>query len=184
MSDAMPHDHARPLVRAENIAKIYRGKGGATAVFEDLWFSVHESEFVCLIGHSGCGKTTILNILAGLDRSDAGTVLAGGTEIDGPSLDRAVIFQSHALLPWLTVLGNIAFAVRSRRPGWRREKILDHCRQFIDLVGLKGAEDKKPAQWSGGMRQRGGIARALAIEPKMLLLDEPFGALDAKVRIE
>jgi nitrate/nitrite transport system ATP-binding protein len=151
-------------------------------VFEDLWFSVHEGEFVCLIGHSGCGKTTILNILAGLDRSDSGTVLAGGTENDGPSLDRAVIFQSHALLPWLTVLGNIAFAVRSRHPTWRRVKVLEHCRRFVDLVGLKGAEDKKPAQLSGGMRQRVGIARALAIEPKTLLMDEPFSALDALTR--
>jgi nitrate/nitrite transport system ATP-binding protein len=139
MSADVSSDRSRPLVRAEGIAKIYRSPGGATAVFEDLWFSVHEGEFVCLIGHSGCGKTTILNILAGLDRSDAGAVLAGGSEIDGPSLDRAVIFQSHALLPWLSVLGNIAFAVRSRHPTWRRAKILEHCRRFIDLVGLKGA---------------------------------------------
>ena len=182
MSDSASPEHARPLVRAEGIAKIYRGAGGATAVFENLWFSVHESEFVCLIGHSGCGKTTILNILAGLDRTDSGAVLAGGAEIVGPSLDRAVIFQSHALLPWLTVLGNIAFAVRSRHPDWRRDKILEHCRTFVDLVGLKGAEDKKPAHLSGGMRQRVGIARALAIEPKMLLMDEPFSALDALTR--
>ena len=178
----MTDESPRPIIRVEGISRIYSGAGGATAVFKDLWFAVNEGEFVCLIGHSGCGKTTILNILAGLDRADEGTVLAAGAAIEGPSLDRAVIFQSHALLPWLSVIGNIAFAVRSRRPEWPRDKILEHCRRFIDLVGLEGAEAKKPAQLSGGMRQRVGIARALAIEPKMMLMDEPFSALDALTR--
>ncbi len=178
----MNPDAPRPLIRVEGIGRIYAGATGPAAVFRDLWFTVNEGEFVCLIGHSGCGKTTILNILAGLDRADEGAVLAAGAAIEGPSLDRAVIFQSHALLPWLSVMGNIAFAVRSRWPEWPRNKIMAHCRRFIDLVGLEGAEAKKPAQLSGGMRQRVGIARALAIEPKMLLMDEPFSALDALTR--
>ena len=155
---------------------------GATTVFEDVSFSMDKGEFVCIIGHSGCGKTTILNVLAGLDRASRGVVVMDGREVAGPSLERGVVFQGHALMPWLSVLGNIAFAVKSRWPQWNRVQIQLHCQKFIDLVGLTGAEHKKPAQLSGGMKQRVGIARAFAIQPKMLLLDEPFGALDALTR--
>ena len=137
---------------------------------------------MCLIGHSGCGKTTILNVLAGLDPASDGYVFVGGREVSGPSLDRAVIFQSHALMPWLTVMGNIAFAVTSRWPEWNRDRVRAHCQKYIDLVNLTGAEKKRPAELSGGMKQRVGIARALAIQPKMLLMDEPFSALDALTR--
>ncbi len=156
--------------------------GAATTVFDDLWFSMGRGEFVCVIGHSGCGKTSLLNILAGLDRPDQGVVIVDGMEIDGPSLDRAVIFQSHALLPWRTVLGNVAYAVASRWPHWPRAKIRSHAEAFIDLVGLAGSGGKRPAELSGGMKQRVGIARALSIEPKILLMDEPFSALDALTR--
>ncbi len=151
-------------------------------MFEDIWFGVDKGEFCCLIGHSGCGKTTILNVLAGLDSPSDGAVIVDNREIDGPSLDRAVIFQGHALLPWMTVMGNIAFAVSSRWPSWDRAKVQEHARKFIELVGLAGAENKRPAQLSGGMKQRVGIARALSIQPKMLLMDEPFSALDALTR--
>jgi nitrate/nitrite transport system ATP-binding protein len=156
--------------------------GGATTVFEDLWLSMRRGELVCIIGHSGCGKTTVLNILAGLDVPSAGTVIVDNQAIEGPSLDRAVIFQSHALLPWRSVLGNVAYAVASRRRHWRRAAIEAHARKFIDLVGLAGAEHKRPAELSGGMKQRVGIARALSIEPKIMLMDEPFSALDALTR--
>src|SRR5262245_45103691 len=171
-----------PLIRIEAIAKRFPGAAEGTTVFEDIYFSVEAGEFVCLIGHSGCGKTTILNILAGLEPASDGYIFVGGREIRGPSLDRAVIFQSHALMPWLTVMGNIAFAVKSRWPEWDRIRVRTHCQRYIDLVHLTGAERKRPAELSGGMKQRVGIARALAIQPKMLLMDEPFSALDALTR--
>lgn len=172
------------IISVEGLAKAFPPPSGnePVAVFEDLWFSINKGEFVCLIGHSGCGKTTILNILAGLDRPTSGGVVVKGTEIDGPSLDRAVIFQSHALMPWMTVRDNIVFAVKSRWPDWGRAKIRTHCQRFIDIVNLTGSEDKKPSQLSGGMKQRVGIARALSIEPQILLMDEPFSALDALTR--
>ena len=155
---------------------------GGTAVFDEVDFDIAQGEFVCIIGHSGCGKTTILNILAGLDEASAGTVIMDAREVRGPSLDRGVVFQGHALMPWLSVLSNIAFAVRSRWPEKTRAEVREHAMQYVELVGLAGAEHKKPAQLSGGMKQRVGIARAFAIQPKMLLLDEPFGALDALTR--
>jgi nitrate/nitrite transport system ATP-binding protein len=156
--------------------------GPAEPVFDNVAFSIERGEFVCVIGHSGCGKTTILNILAGLERASAGEVTMDGREVSGPSLDRGVVFQGHALMPWLTVRGNIAFAVRSRWPDWNRGQVNAHVQRYIDLVRLTGNEDKKPAALSGGMKQRVGIARAFAIQAKMLLLDEPFGALDALTR--
>jgi nitrate/nitrite transport system ATP-binding protein len=139
-------------------------------------------EFVCIIGHSGCGKTTVLNILAGLDAPSEGTVIVDGQAIEGPSLDRAVIFQSHALLPWRTVMGNVSYAVSSKWRSWTATEIRAHAQKFIDLVGLTGAEQKRPAELSGGMKQRVGIARALSIQPKIMLMDEPFSALDALTR--
>jgi nitrate/nitrite transport system ATP-binding protein len=158
------------------------GGGGDLVVFEDVNFEITRGEFVCIIGHSGCGKTTILNVLAGLERPTDGHAFIDGREVAGPSLDRGVVFQSHALMPWLTVRGNIAFAVRSKWPDWSKAQVDGHVQKFIDLVHLQGSEDKKPSQLSGGMKQRVGIARAFAIQPKMLLLDEPFGALDALTR--
>jgi nitrate/nitrite transport system ATP-binding protein len=170
-------------VAIEGIARRFAQPGGGVqTVFEDVHFGIAKGEFVCLIGHSGCGKTTILNILAGLDKTDSGVILVGGKEAEGPSLDRAVIFQGHALMPWMTAFDNIAFAVSSRWRDWDKAKIADQVGKYIDLVGLTGAERKKPAMLSGGMKQRVGIARALSIEPKMLLMDEPFSALDALTR--
>jgi nitrate/nitrite transport system ATP-binding protein len=157
------------------------GRGELT-VFEDLWFNVAEGEFACVIGHSGCGKSTILNILAGLDSPTEGHIIAAGKHVLGPSLDRAVIFQGHALMPWLSALGNVELAVSSRHPSWSRAEIRDHAMKYLTLVHLDGSETKKPSQLSGGMKQRVGIARALAIEPRMLLMDEPFSALDALTR--
>jgi len=154
----------------------------AKPVFADVSFALDKGEFVCIIGHSGCGKTTILNVLAGLDTATSGHVFMDGRELAGPSLERGVVFQSHALMPWLTVRRNIAFGVESRWPGWSRAQVDEQVEKFVAMVGLTPAIDKKPSQLSGGMKQRVGIARAFAIQPKMLLLDEPFGALDALTR--
>src|SRR5262249_35636289 len=155
------------FISIEGIARRFPAAGGGTTtVFEDLWLSMRRGEFVCIIGHSGCGKTTVLNILAGLDAPSAGAVIVDGQAIEGPSIDRAVIFQSHALLPWRTVIGNVAYAVTSKWPRRPSAETAAQAQRFIDLVGLTGAEGKRPAELSGGMKQRVGIARALSIEPK------------------
>jgi nitrate/nitrite transport system ATP-binding protein len=166
------------FLKVENLGKAY----GAEPVFEGVNFSLSEGEFVCIIGHSGCGKTTILNALAGLETASTGHVFMDGREVVAPGLDRGVVFQGHALMPWLSVRDNIAFAVRSKWPQWPRAQVNAHVEKYVQLVGLGAALDKKPSQLSGGMKQRVGIARAFAIEPRMLLLDEPFGALDALTR--
>jgi nitrate/nitrite transport system ATP-binding protein len=169
-----------PFLRVEALAKVWPGAG--EAVFENVNFDIAQGEFVCIIGHSGCGKTTILNVLAGLELASAGHVFMAGREVAGPSLERGVVFQGHALMPWLTVRGNIAFAVRSKWPDNTGAEVDTQVEKYVELVGLGSAIDKKPQALSGGMKQRVGIARAFAIEPKMLLLDEPFGALDALTR--
>jgi nitrate/nitrite transport system ATP-binding protein len=169
------------FISIEGIAKRYDG-ARATTIFENLWLGMARGEFTCVIGHSGCGKTTVLNVLAGLDVPSEGAVIVDGQAIEGPSLDRAVIFQSHALLPWRTVLGNVAYAVSSRWRKWDRAKVKAHALKYIELVGLSGSEHKHPSELSGGMKQRVGIARALSITPKIMLMDEPFSALDALTR--
>ncbi len=167
------------FLKVEQLSKTFvEGK----PVFQGVSFGLSRGEFVCIIGHSGCGKTTVLNVLAGLDKASSGHVFMDGREVRGPSLERGVVFQGHALMPWLTVRQNIAFAVKSRWPDWSSEQINAHVEKYVALVGLKAAIDKKPSQLSGGMKQRVGIARAFSIQPKMLLLDEPFGALDALTR--
>ncbi|MEN9779626.1 MAG: hypothetical protein RL087_375 [Pseudomonadota bacterium] len=167
------------FLKVEGLAKTFvPGK----PVFADVDFGIERGEFVCIIGHSGCGKTTILNVLAGLDTASSGNVFMDGREVAGPSLERGVVFQGHALMPWLTVRRNIAFAVESRWPDWNAAKVNEQVEKFVAMVGLSHAIDKKPSQLSGGMKQRVGIARAFSIQPKMLLLDEPFGALDALTR--
>lgn len=172
------------FLQVQGLKKSFPGTSGGEdlIVFEDVNFEITKGEFICIIGHSGCGKTTILNVLAGLEKPTAGYAFIDSKEITGPSLDRGVVFQAHALMPWLTVRGNIAFAVKSKWPQWSNEQVQTHVQKFINLVHLQGSEDKKPSQLSGGMKQRVGIARAFAIQPKMLLLDEPFGALDALTR--
>lgn len=171
--------HGQGFLRIEQLCKAYNP---LKPVFSGVSFTLDKGEFVCIIGHSGCGKTTILNVLAGLDQATSGHVFMDGREVAGPSLERGVVFQGHALMPWLTVRQNIAFAVRSRWPDVSSQELKDQVEKFVAMVSLSHALDKKPSQLSGGMKQRVGIARAFAIQPKMLLLDEPFGALDALTR--
>lgn len=168
------------FLKVEGLSKTY--PGASEPVFDSVNFGIHQGEFVCIIGHSGCGKTTILNVLAGLESSTTGHVFMDQREVAGPSLDRGVVFQGHALMPWLSVRKNIAFAVRSKWPHFSRAQLNEHVEKYVAMVGLASAIDKKPSALSGGMKQRVGIARAFAIQPRMLLLDEPFGALDALTR--
>jgi len=170
------------LIHVQNVTKIYEGKGKPVIALQDVNFSVNKGEFFTIIGPSGCGKSTLLNIIAGLDKSTSGKVIIEGVEVNGPSPDRiAVVFQDPALYNWRTVLSNVEFGLEIRAVNkWERwEKAL----KYIRLVGLSGFEDKYPTQLSGGMKQRVAIARALCLETPILLMDEPFGALDEQTRL-
>ncbi len=173
---------SKKFVSVEGLSKQFPGKEEDLVVFEDVNFGIEKGEFVCIIGHSGCGKSTILNVLAGLDSATRGGVIMDGKEVSGPSLDRGIVFQNYSLLPWLTTLQNVSFGVKARFPQWSKQQVNAHSLKYLEMVGLSGTVDRKPSQLSGGMRQRVSIARAFATEPKLLLLDEPFGALDALTR--
>ena len=172
----------KPFVSVEGLSKKYATKKGELVVFDQVNLSIQRGEFVCIVGHSGCGKSTILNVLAGLDEASEGSVIMDGKELAGPSLDRGVVFQNYSLLPWLSTLQNVTFGVAARYPTWSRRKVSEHSSHFLSMVGLGDHLQKKPSELSGGMRQRVSIARAFATSPKLLLLDEPFGALDALTR--
>jgi nitrate/nitrite transport system ATP-binding protein len=178
--DRSTENRPTEFLKVEGLGKTYPGSN--EPVFDGVNFEIAPGEFVCIIGHSGCGKTTILNVLAGLETASQGHVFMDRREVAGPSLDRGVVFQGHALMPWLSVRKNIAFAVRSKWPDWSQAQVQEQVEKYVALVGLAAAIDKKPSALSGGMKQRVGIARAFAIQPRMLLLDEPFGALDALTR--
>ncbi|TDE15123.1 ABC transporter ATP-binding protein [Jiangella asiatica] len=160
-------------------------QGSATVAFQDVDLDIEEGEFLCIVGPSGCGKTTLLNIIAGLERPTAGVVSMEGEEIEGPSPERGMLFQDYALFPWKTVWDNITFGLRYgvRRRQYPRRRRDEIARGFVDLVGLQGSEGKYPHELSGGMKQRCALARLLANEPEVLLMDEPFGALDAQTRL-
>ena len=165
----------------ERVGKTFETKGGDFVALTDIDLVIRKGEFVTLIGHSGCGKTTLLNLVAGLHRPSEGTMLLANKHIEGPGPDRGVVFQNHSLLPWLSCFENVHLAVERVFPE-RKEKLRARTHQALEMVGLAHAEHKYPHEISGGMKQRVGIARALAIEPKVLLLDEPVGALDALTR--
>ncbi|CAN1209394.1 nitrate ABC transporter ATP-binding protein [Tumidithrix helvetica PCC 7403] len=170
------------FLEIDHVDRVFHSRQGDYVAIKDAHLKINEGEFVTIVGHSGCGKSTLLNILAGLDRASAGGVVLEGREVRDPGPDRMLVFQNHSLLPWLNVRQNIALGVnRVLRdlPKSERRRIVE---EHIDLVGLRPAADKLPREISGGMKQRVGIARALAIRPKVLLLDEPFGALDALTR--
>ena len=175
----------QPYLFVESLSKKFpplRRDAEPMVVFEDVTFGVEQGQFVSIIGHSGCGKSTILNIIAGLEQATDGYVFVNGKQVTRPGLSRGVIFQNHSLLPWKTALANVCFSVRAKNPTWTKRAIEEHSMKYLEMVGLGHAVHRRPAQLSGGMRQRVGIARAFAIEPKLLLMDEPFGALDALTR--
>ena len=168
-------------LRIENVGMSFDIRKGSFVALERIDLSIRKGEFVALIGHSGCGKSTLLNLVAGLLRPTEGGILLAEREIAGPGPDRGVVFQNHSLLPWLTCFDNVYLAVERVFPE-KKALLKDRTHKALAMVGLTAAEAKYPHEISGGMKQRVGIARALAIEPKVLLLDEPFGALDALTR--
>ncbi|SAK98993.1 ABC transporter [Caballeronia pedi] len=168
-------------IDVRNVAKGYRvSQRDRFAVLDDISFDVAAGEFVSLVGPSGCGKTTLLDLIGGLAQADAGEILIGGRKVEGPGLDRGIVFQQYALFPWKTALGNVAFGLEAK--GIAKAERIERARRFLHLVGLGAFADRYPHQLSGGMKQRVAIARALAYEPDVLLMDEPFAALDAQTR--
>jgi NitT/TauT family transport system ATP-binding protein len=170
------------LLSVQNVTRVFEGKRGqATQALQPIDLEVAENDFVTILGPSGCGKSTLLRIVAGLDFPSTGQVLLDGKPVEGPGADRGMVFQSYTLFPWLTVEENIRFGLRERGLGAAEQK--ERSDDFIAKVGLRGFEQHYPKQLSGGMQQRTAIARALANDPRILLLDEPFGALDNQTRV-
>jgi nitrate ABC transporter ATP-binding subunit len=173
-----------PLLELTQLGKSYPTPQGEAVIVKDFNLRVAEGEFVCVIGHSGCGKSTVLSIAMGLNEATEGGVIVAGREISGPGLDRGVVFQSPALLPWLTARDNVLLALDQVAGARSRKEKKQSAEKYLALVGLEHAADTYPDQLSAGMRQRVGIARAFALNPKVLLLDEPFSLLDVVTRME
>jgi len=170
------------VLEVDGLGKTFESAQGPVEALRNLSFGVHRREFLSVVGASGCGKSTLVRILAGLETATSGAVLVDGKTVNGPGRDRGMVFQGYTLFPWLTVERNIAFGLEMS--GLARPTALGHAREWIELVGLVGFEEKYPHQLSGGMRQRVAIARSLAAGPRVLLMDEPFGALDAQTRAQ
>jgi NitT/TauT family transport system ATP-binding protein len=170
------------VIEIEGLNKVFpaRGKDAPVEAIKELDLTVRDGEFLTVLGPSGCGKTTLLRIIAGLEPWDAGTIRVGAKPLTGPGPDRAMVFQSFALLPWSTVIDNVAFGLELR--GVSKKVRESKAMELIEMVGLRGFENRLPGQLSGGMQQRVGLARALAVDPDILLMDEPFGALDEQTR--
>jgi NitT/TauT family transport system ATP-binding protein len=169
-------------LQAIDLTKIFTdAKGGTITAIDHVNLQVSDGEFVMIVGPSGCGKTTLINILGGLGEATGGQVLLDGKPVDGPGADRGMVFQGYSLFPWLTVQKNVEFGLKMKK--LPKEKRASQAKKYIELVGLSGFEEAYPKQLSGGMKQRVAIARTLANEPEILLMDEPFGALDAQTRV-
>jgi NitT/TauT family transport system ATP-binding protein len=168
------------VMRTQNIGRVFDGSRGPMVALENVSFEVRQREFICVIGPSGCGKSTLIRILAGLDQPTSGEVLLDGKPVDRPGRDRGMVFQRYTLFPWLTVAQNVMFGLKIA--GMKRARAVELAAHWLDLVGLAHCADHYPEQLSGGMKQRVAIARALANQPRILLMDEPFGALDAQTR--
>jgi len=172
------------FVQIKDVCKVYPTRNGPFTVLDGVNLNVYEGEFICVIGHSGCGKSTLLNMVSGFAHPTSGDVLVDGSPVTKPGPDRMVVFQNYALLPWQTAFENVYLAVNAVHPNKPEAEKRAIVREHLALVGLAEAADKKPPQLSGGMKQRVSIARALAIRPKVMILDEPFGALDAITKEE
>ncbi len=181
VADRFRRIEARPVILdVRNLRKSYEANGINHTVFDNVSLSIHRREFICVVGSSGCGKSTLARIVAGLDESTGGEVLLDGTPVTGPGPDRGMVFQGYTLFPWLTVKRNVMFGLKM---GGQSDSIAEaEARQWLDMVGLSKFEDSYPHELSGGMKQRVAIARALANKPRILLMDEPFAALDAQTR--
>lgn len=169
-------------VKIDNVVKKYSGRNGEMVALNGVSLDIHENEFVCVVGPSGCGKSTLLNIIAGLHGPTSGQVLVDGQAVSGPGPDRGVVFQQYALFPWLTVQKNVEFGLKLQ--GMSQDKAEQEAKKYIKMVDLEQFAQSYPKELSGGMKQRVAIARAYAINPKVLLMDEPFGALDAQTRTQ
>ncbi|MGN0159858.1 MAG: ABC transporter ATP-binding protein [Lachnospiraceae bacterium] len=171
-------------IEIKDVSFDYVDKKTSFAALKNINLNIRAGEFVCILGSSGCGKSTLLSILNGLNRAKEGKILVDGEEIKGPGIDRAVVFQQYSLFPWLTVKGNVLFGIKQSGKGYRKKEREELARKYVESVGLTSAMDRYPSQLSGGMKQRVAVARALALESDILLLDEPFGAIDPKLRLE
>jgi NitT/TauT family transport system ATP-binding protein len=169
-----------PKIRFDNVGKVFQARGTSVTALQDINLDVRAGEFLVLVGPSGCGKSTLLDLLGGLATPSSGRILVDDRPVTGPGLDRGVVFQQYALLPWRTALGNVQFGLEAKHVP-RRERA-GRAREYLDLVGLSGFHDRYPHELSGGMKQRVAIARSLAFDPDVLLMDEPFAALDAQTR--
>ena len=172
-----------PKVQIKDVKKIYEGRNGQTIALNGANLDIYDNEFICVVGPSGCGKSTLLNIIAGLHEATSGEVLVDGVKVEGTGVDRGVVFQQYALFPWLTVKKNVMFGLNLKK-GMTDEEREAIALKYIKMVGLEKFVDSYPKELSGGMKQRVAIARAYAVNPSLLLMDEPFGALDAQTRTQ
>lgn len=176
----MSVEQKRKLIECCNVDKTFKVPDGEYQVVSDFNLSAQENEFICLFGPGQCGKTTLINLIAGFEMPDKGSIVVNDKPVTAPGPERGVVFQNITLFPWLTVMGNVEYGLKVA--GIPKKERQERAQKYIDLVGLQGFENSFPIQLSGGMRQRVGIARAYCIEPKVMLMDEPFGALDAQTR--
>ncbi|RKN79154.1 ABC transporter ATP-binding protein [Paenibacillus ginsengarvi] len=182
VADSGQQAAAPAKIEINGLSKVYKGRNGDVIALQNTDLTIRQNEFVCVVGPSGCGKTTLLNIIGGLEKATSGSVKVDGKEVTGPGKERGVVFQQYALFPWKTVLKNVEFGLKLRGLGKQERK--EKAESYLEMVGLKDFADSYPKELSGGMKQRVAIARAYAVQPEVLLMDEPFGALDAQTRAQ
>ena len=175
---------SKTKIHIKDVSFEYIDKKSKYEALSNVSLDIKEGEFVCLLGSSGCGKSTLLSLLSGMNKATSGVINVDNHEIEGPGIDRAVVFQHYSLFPWLTAKGNVLFGIKQNGKNYSKKERSELADSYLDSVGLSYAKDKYPSQLSGGMQQRVAVARALALESEILLFDEPFGAIDPKLRLE